>query len=213
MSFHENLRYYREQAGYTTKELANLLNISANTYAGYEIREREPKYQMLCKIADLLKISTDELLGHSSNAPKLLGNKDDENLIKMIDELLAIANNNHKTDIQITKIDNDIIYFKNNNSNIKNEYHVNKQVLINALNNINKDNLKKTSDILAMYLSNTDKKLLINKLKEKLKEANLISDEKIRLNKINDIINAINAVQPLIIDDNLYKNYFKENDK
>ena len=60
MSFHENLRYYREKAGYTTKELANLLNISANTYAGYEIREREPKYQMLCKIADLLNISTDE---------------------------------------------------------------------------------------------------------------------------------------------------------
>ena len=36
MSFHENLRYYRKKAGYSTQKMANLLGITANTYAGYE---------------------------------------------------------------------------------------------------------------------------------------------------------------------------------
>lgn len=63
MNFHENLRCYREKAGYTTKQISDLLGITSNTYAGYEIRGRQPKYQTLTKIADLLHVSTDELLG------------------------------------------------------------------------------------------------------------------------------------------------------
>ena len=64
MSFHENLKYYREKAGYkTAKELADVLKLPYNTYAGYESKGREPKYNTLCKIADLLNVSTDELLG------------------------------------------------------------------------------------------------------------------------------------------------------
>lgn len=62
MSFHENLRYYRERAGYTTKQISDLLGIASNTYAGYEIRGREPKYSMLLKISSILGITTDELL-------------------------------------------------------------------------------------------------------------------------------------------------------
>lgn len=69
-SFHENLRYYREKVGYSTKKIAELLGISANTYAGYEIRGREPKYEMLVKIADLLQVSTDDLLGRNEPPSK-----------------------------------------------------------------------------------------------------------------------------------------------
>lgn len=64
MGFQENLKYYREKAGYkTAKELADVLKLPYNTYAGYESKGREPKYNTLCKIADLLNVSTDELLG------------------------------------------------------------------------------------------------------------------------------------------------------
>lgn len=64
MSFQENLRYYRERAGYKqSKDFAQALDIPYSTYKGYETQGREPKYQMLCKIADLLHVSTDELLG------------------------------------------------------------------------------------------------------------------------------------------------------
>lgn len=44
MSFQENLKHYREKAGYkSAKEFANTLGIPPNTYVGYEVRGREPK--------------------------------------------------------------------------------------------------------------------------------------------------------------------------
>lgn len=64
MSFQENLRYYREQRGYSSNELANLLGIPYTTFKGYENAGREPKYETLCRIANILKVSIDELLGN-----------------------------------------------------------------------------------------------------------------------------------------------------
>ena len=64
MSFRENLKYYREKAGYkTAKDFSEALSLPYATYAAYENKNREPKYNTLCKIADLLHVSTDELLG------------------------------------------------------------------------------------------------------------------------------------------------------
>ena len=64
MSFQENLKYYREKAGYkTAKDFSEALSLPYATYAAYENKNREPKYNTLCKIADLLHVSTDELLG------------------------------------------------------------------------------------------------------------------------------------------------------
>lgn len=62
MSFQDNLRYYRKRAGETIAGFARKVGVSYNTYAGYEIRGREPKYQTLCKIADLLDVSIDDLV-------------------------------------------------------------------------------------------------------------------------------------------------------
>lgn len=63
MNFRENLRCYRKKAGYkTAKEFSNALGIPYNTYTAYENQKREPKLDMLVKIADLLNVSTDELL-------------------------------------------------------------------------------------------------------------------------------------------------------
>ena len=84
MSFQENLRYYREKAGYKqAKDFAEALNIPYSTYTGYEVRNREPKYETLCKIADLLQVSTDDLLGRTTN---ILGNKDDEKLLSLLNK-------------------------------------------------------------------------------------------------------------------------------
>ena len=64
MGFQENLKYYREKAGYKqAKDFYKLLGVPYSTYIGYESKGREPKYSTLCKIADLLNVSTDELLG------------------------------------------------------------------------------------------------------------------------------------------------------
>lgn len=43
--------------------LANALGIERSTIAKYETGDRYPDIEMLCKIADVLKVSTDELLG------------------------------------------------------------------------------------------------------------------------------------------------------
>ena len=86
MSFQENLRYYREKAGYKqAKEFAKILNISYTTYTSYENQGREPKYNTLCKIADILQVSTDDLLGRTTN---IIGNNEDERLKKTIQELI-----------------------------------------------------------------------------------------------------------------------------
>lgn len=63
-SFSHNLRYYREKSGYSSNELANLLGIPYTTFKGYENAGREPKYETLCRIANILKVSIDELLGN-----------------------------------------------------------------------------------------------------------------------------------------------------
>lgn len=72
MNFHKNLRYYRERAGYKqAKDFYKLLDVPYSTYIGYESKGREPKYQTLCKIADLLNVSTDELLGYEKGCAKI----------------------------------------------------------------------------------------------------------------------------------------------
>ena len=62
--FSDNLRKQREKAGYTAKEFAALLELPYTTYAGYENQGREPKFETLCKIASILHITVDELLGY-----------------------------------------------------------------------------------------------------------------------------------------------------
>lgn len=67
MSFRDNLRRYRENAGYNqAKDFAALLGIKYTTYMAYE-QGREPKYDILCRIAAALNVTTDELLGHSQD--------------------------------------------------------------------------------------------------------------------------------------------------
>lgn len=65
ITFAERLRAAREKAGYSGKELAAALGIKYNSYMSYENQGKEPRQETLVKIAQLLHISTDELLGVS----------------------------------------------------------------------------------------------------------------------------------------------------
>lgn len=69
VSFKENLRKYRELAGYpTAKEFANVLtNTSYDAYIGYENKGREPKYSILVEIAQKLNVTIDELLDNKQS--------------------------------------------------------------------------------------------------------------------------------------------------
>ncbi|MGO5593408.1 helix-turn-helix domain-containing protein [Acidaminococcus sp. HCP3S3_G9_1] len=67
MAFKENLRYYREKAGLTAKELASKLGISYTTYLNYENIASEPRYSMLLKICHILGKSPNDLLGYTGS--------------------------------------------------------------------------------------------------------------------------------------------------
>ena len=66
MTFQENLRHYREKAGYAqAKDFAAAIGVKYSTYIGYENQGREPKYDTLRRIAEALNVSIDTLLGFS----------------------------------------------------------------------------------------------------------------------------------------------------
>lgn len=102
MSFQENLKYYREKAGYeTAKQFSDALRLSYTTYFAYENTGREPKYDLLMKMADLLHVSVDELIGHTTK--KL--SKDDE-LIITINKILA-----DDMTIKFSEMNKEYLYF------------------------------------------------------------------------------------------------------
>lgn len=71
MNFSIKLRLYREIAGYSAKELADLVGIKYTTYLTYENAGTEPRYEILRKLADTLHVSVDELIGAENTEDKL----------------------------------------------------------------------------------------------------------------------------------------------
>lgn len=69
----EILKQLRKQNGFTQKEIAQQLNVTAQCYQGYETGYRQPTPEMLCKLADIFGVSVDYLLGRENEkavAPK-----------------------------------------------------------------------------------------------------------------------------------------------
>lgn len=68
--FHRNLRNARENLNLSQKEFAEMLNIPVSTYRNYENTLREPSFEILIKISEILKTSVDELLGTKNDDEK-----------------------------------------------------------------------------------------------------------------------------------------------
>ena len=64
----DRLKKLREARKLTQDQVAQFLEISRGTYAHYEINKRKPDYDMLIRIADFFKVTTDYLL--RGNDPK-----------------------------------------------------------------------------------------------------------------------------------------------
>lgn len=62
-NFNDNLRNARLKKGYSQKEVAENIGVAKSTYSLYESGNREPNVQTIKKLADLLSVSTDDLLG------------------------------------------------------------------------------------------------------------------------------------------------------
>lgn len=148
MGFKENLRRYREKAGYKqAKEFAEKLGIPYSTYAGYEIKDREPKYELLCKIADLLDVSLDELLGRNDKYIKndIIPKNDDDKLKIVIDNLLLPITKEQKYFIRVDSVNNEDITFVLSKNDIDFFITTTKKSIIDNINFINEltNNTKK----------------------------------------------------------------------
>lgn len=62
----ENLKIARKKANMKQKDVSDALGISPNTYKNYEQGLREPNGDMIVKLANLLGVTTDYLLGRDS---------------------------------------------------------------------------------------------------------------------------------------------------
>ena len=61
------LKACRKARGYTQIELATYSDITEKTYQNYELMAREPKLEILIRIAEVLEVSLDYLVGRTDN--------------------------------------------------------------------------------------------------------------------------------------------------
>ncbi len=66
MKFNEQLHETRLSKGLTAQQMSEALEISLRAYRFYESGHREPNLSTLCKIADVLGVTTDYLLCRNS---------------------------------------------------------------------------------------------------------------------------------------------------
>lgn len=64
--FNDRLRAARIYRGYTLQKAADDLGLPLRTFQNYESGAREPNFEMLTAIADLLEVPTDFLLGRDA---------------------------------------------------------------------------------------------------------------------------------------------------
>ena len=58
-----NIKNAREARGFTQQECADTFGVKIRAWQTYEQGVSEPKYELLCKIADTFGVTTDYLLG------------------------------------------------------------------------------------------------------------------------------------------------------
>ncbi len=63
----ERLRQLRKEKGLTQSQVAIYCDITEKAYQNYELMAREPKVDILIRIADFYKVSLDYLTGRTDN--------------------------------------------------------------------------------------------------------------------------------------------------
>ncbi len=67
-----NIKQARERAKKQQQECADAVGITLRAWQGYEQGIREPKFETLCKIADMFNVTLDYLLGRDTGEPEPL---------------------------------------------------------------------------------------------------------------------------------------------
>ena len=101
--FNENLRWAREQKGLSQKDVAERIGVAKSTYSLYESGNREPNVHTIKKIADVLDVSADELLGIEPEPTTLAahfdGNEYTEDELDEIRQFAEFVKNKRKSNL------------------------------------------------------------------------------------------------------------------
>lgn len=95
LDFANNLKKYRKQKTLSQTELSKILHYGYTAIANYESGRNEPSLENLIKLADVLDVTTDELLGvplkteemHLLSAFKKLDDEKKKMILNVIDTL------------------------------------------------------------------------------------------------------------------------------
>ncbi|MEE0114601.1 MAG: helix-turn-helix transcriptional regulator [Ruminococcus sp.] len=89
-----NIKAAREKQGLTQQECAELFNVKLRAWQTYEQGVSEPKFEVLCKIADKFGVTTDRLLGREP-APDPFAdlNLDAASEMNVIDKYMSLPPN------------------------------------------------------------------------------------------------------------------------
>lgn len=83
-----NLKKLRKKHGYSMVELANTLGLSSHgVYANWEYGRNEPNINTIISIANLYKITVDQLLGYSGDKRDIIVGDIHEEVIDLINDL------------------------------------------------------------------------------------------------------------------------------
>ena len=93
MSFGESLMSIRKGKGISRKDFAEQLNIPYTTLRNYETDQREPGHKLLIKMATLLQVSVDELIGYQPQNKKVLNTTEAALGTELEREVIRLAGN------------------------------------------------------------------------------------------------------------------------
>jgi len=94
--FTSRLKKAREYNGITQHEVAKALKISRSTYAGYESGRTEPNMELIAMLSKLLCVTTDWLLGLTSESnlnsiDQILEEREREKILKKLEKEAELA--------------------------------------------------------------------------------------------------------------------------
>lgn len=86
-----NIKSLREEKGLTQKDCADKFDVTLRAWQTYEQGVSEPKYELLCKIADMFNVSLDYILGRTKvkEMNKLSADALTEEQVREIDDAIV----------------------------------------------------------------------------------------------------------------------------
>lgn len=109
----EKIRYLRIRNNLTSKELSKVLNISESSISLIENGKRKPSLDMIVKIADYFKVTTDFLLGVSDSY--IEPNQAETDISNVLENIITLLNNETYILFDGKDIDDKtVVFFKKN---------------------------------------------------------------------------------------------------